>query len=47
MPRGRPKLTQREKINNKIVRLQNQIESLRLVLTSTLDGDQTTVLVEK
>ena len=37
MPRGRPKLTLREKLNNKVARLQKEIEAINAQLVGLLD----------
>jgi len=39
MPRGRPKLTQRNKLNRKIERLQKEIEVIRTLLAGKLDNE--------
>lgn len=39
MSRGRPKLTQRTKLNNKLERLQKEIEEIRIKLSITLEDD--------
>jgi hypothetical protein len=37
MPRGRPKLTLREKLTNKVARLQKEIEAINAQLVGLLD----------
>lgn len=39
MARGRPQLTQRQKLNNKVRRLVQQIEVINTLLECTLEGE--------
>jgi len=46
MPRGRPTLTQRNKLNRKLERLQKEIEVIRTLLIGKLDNETETVKEE-
>lgn len=39
MPRGRPKLTERDKLNRKLERLQKEIERIRTELVNQFPGE--------
>ena len=41
MARGRPQLTQRIKLNNKVVRLQAEIAEIKKILAGQLEGEVT------
>ena len=47
MARGRPSLTQRIKLNNKLVRLQKEIEEIRTKLAGRLEDDMPAKVEEK